>query len=141
MNYWFILLEYHKKLVEYISNCCNKSILVKIYLCLIWSLIFLYVLLYNMEFCFAGTSTKKYSLRPSNCSTILYKAGARGSHLDSMCSKNLWAGRPSFLWTSSLVFRSGSRQLKPYIQTNIYKLIANSERSLPNTWRHFPKAL
>ena len=42
-----------------------------------------------MEGCIAGTSTKKYYLRPSNFSPISNEAGVNMSHLNSTRSKNL----------------------------------------------------
>ena len=101
----------------------------------VWPMMFLCVLLCKMEGCFAGTSARKYCLRLSNCSMIHDKPGPKMGHLDSTCFKNLWAGRPSFLWNSSQSSHLEVDGLNP-----IWKLMTSSERSSPNTWRPIWKA-
>ena len=127
MDLQFMLLEQHKKLVEYISNFCNQINFGQD----IFPLYFL---------CFIMQIGAKYYLKPPYCSTIHHKAGGQSEPSWVNVFQNLWACKLSFLWTSS-VFTSGSRQLKPYIQTNDKFREAFSKHLRPiwkafwHTWR------
>ena len=126
MDSWFILLEKHKKLVEYISNFCNKvnfgqNIFTLTDLCVC------FIIQNGRLFC--RDIIEELLLKTIKLSniTIGNKTGAKMNHLDPACLKNLsLQGKLSLYFF--IVFTSGSRHLEGCVHYIFASLFFTSKR-------------
>ena len=112
MDYQFILLEQHKKKsVEYISNCCNKvNFRQKIFMFqLITDLFVSFIMQYGRLFC-RGIN-EKVLLKTIKLFNNLHQAWFN-------VLQKFMRRQAKFSLNFFIAFTSGSRESKPYIQSN-----------------------